>query len=123
MTIKNFVETTCLVQYPWPVEITHEWEAEFLGNDFKNSLIIKENGIKTKPASPGNPRVNKIIEILHQLLGNIVRTYNLMEIYVYDADPWTGILATVSFSVKSTYHMTKGEIPARWFLADTLYSQ
>ena len=48
--IENLVETTWLVQYTWPVEITHDQGGELRGHGFKNSLI--EYGIKTKPASP-----------------------------------------------------------------------
>ena len=34
MTIKNLVETTWLIRYPWPVEITYERRGEFLGHKF-----------------------------------------------------------------------------------------
>ena len=40
MKIANFVETTWLVQYPWPVEITYDQGGEFLGRKFKS--ILKE---------------------------------------------------------------------------------
>ena len=39
MTIANFVLNTWLVRYPWPVEIIYDRGGEFLGHDFKNSLI------------------------------------------------------------------------------------
>ena len=39
MTIANLVETTWLVRYPWPVEITYYQGGKFLGQKFKNSLI------------------------------------------------------------------------------------
>ena len=39
MKIVNLVETTWLVQYPWPVDITYEHRGEFLGHEFKNRLI------------------------------------------------------------------------------------
>ena len=55
MMILNLVETMILVCYPWPVEIPYDWGGELLGNEFKNSLIEKEYGIKTKQVSSGNP--------------------------------------------------------------------
>ena len=55
MVIENLVETTWLVWYPWPVEITYDWVRELLGNEFKDRLIENEYVIKTKPAFPGNP--------------------------------------------------------------------
>ena len=93
MTIVNLVETTWLVRYPWPVEITYDRGGEFLGHEFKNSLIENEYGIKTKPTSPGNQQENAIVERIHKVLGNRVRTYNLQETYVDDADQWIGILS------------------------------
>ena len=52
--------------------------------------------------SPGNPKADVIVEIINQLLGNLVRTYNLQETYVDDDDPWIGILAAAAFVVRST---------------------
>ena len=34
ITTVNLVETTWLVQYPWPVEITYDQGREFLGHKF-----------------------------------------------------------------------------------------
>ena len=107
MTITNLVETTWLVRYPWPVEITYDQGGELLTHKFRNIFIENEYGIKTKPASLGNPQENATIERLHQLLGNLVSTYNLQETYVDDADPWMGILAESAFEVRYTYNRTK----------------
>ena len=61
MKITNLVETMWLVRYPWPVEIMYDRGGEFLGREFKNSLIENEYGIKTKPASPGKPQADAIV--------------------------------------------------------------
>ena len=58
MSMVNFVETMCLVRYLWTVEIRYDQGGDLLGNEFRNSLIENEYGIKTKPASPGNPLEN-----------------------------------------------------------------
>ena len=76
-TIAKLVETKWLVRYLWPVGIMYDQVREFLGHEFKDTLIEKEYNIKTKPASPGNTQANTIVEIIHQVLGNLVRTYNL----------------------------------------------
>ena len=47
---------------------------------------------------------------MHQVLGNLVRSYNLQETYVYDADSWMRILWVEVFAVQSTYHRTKDKI-------------
>ena len=64
-------------------------------------MTEQEYVIKTKPASPRNPQANETIDRIHQVLGNLVRTYNLQETYVDDADPQMGILAEASFAVHS----------------------
>ena len=107
MTITNLVETMWLVQFPEPLEIMYNQGGKFLGHEFKNILIEQEYVIKIKPHSSGNPQVNAIIEIIHQLLGNLIRYFNLHYTYVHDADPQTGILAAASFAVQATYHRTK----------------
>ena len=68
MTIADLAETTWLVQYPWPVEITYDQGGEFLCHEFENSLTGKEYGIKTKPDSSGNMQEKSIIERIHQIL-------------------------------------------------------
>ena len=69
----------------------------------------REYGIKTKPDFSGNTQANTTIEIIHQVLGNLVRTYNLHETYVDDADPRMGNLAAAAFAVRSKYQRTKGK--------------
>ena len=75
---------------------------EFLVHDIKNSLIENEYAINTKPDSTGNLQANAITERIHQVLGNLVHTYNIKETYVDDSDPWMGILATAVLAVRST---------------------
>ena len=55
----------------------YDQKGEFFGQEFKSSLMEQEYVINTKPASPGNPQAYAIIERVHQVLGNIVRTYNI----------------------------------------------
>ena len=66
---------------------------------FKNSLIEQEYGIKAKPDSSGDPQANATIEIIQQVLGNLLRSYNLQETYVDDADPLMSILVAATFGV------------------------
>ena len=43
--------------------------------------------LQLTPPPPWNPQANTIIDIIHQILGSLVHTYNLQETYVDDADP------------------------------------
>ena len=62
-------------------------------------MLEQEYGIMKKHASPENPEANTTIGRTHQVLGNLVRSYNLQETYVDYADPWMVILAAADFSV------------------------
>ena len=76
-------------------------------------MIEQKYVIKTKPASYRNPQANATIERIHQVLGNLIRCFNLHDTYVYDADPWMVILASAALAVQSTYHRTKQKNPGQ----------
>ena len=44
---------------------------------------------------------NAVLEWIHQVLGNLVRTYNITQTYVDENYPWSGILAAAEFSMLS----------------------
>ena len=47
--------------------------------------------------------MNVTIERIHQILGNLIRSYNIQETYADDDDPLMGILAAEMFAVRTTY--------------------
>ena len=57
---------------------------------------------KRKPITTRNPQSNAIIEQIHQIIGNIIRTFDVSNIV--NNDPWSGILAATLFAVSATYH-------------------
>ena len=77
MTIENLVKNTWLIQYPLQLKITYDHREELPSQKFKDILIENEYAIKKNSTSPGNPHKTTIIEIIHPVLGNLVRTYNL----------------------------------------------
>ena len=87
--------------------------SEFIGHEFKNSLIQEEYGIKTKLNTLGNPTYNTILERLHSVLENLVRTYNLQGNYLDKDDPWMVILSVTFFPLFSTVHTLKGYTPGQ----------
>ena len=44
--------------------------------------------------------MNETIEIIHQVPGNLLGTYNIQETYVDNDDPWMGILAAAACGKK-----------------------
>ena len=68
-----------------------------------------------KPDPSGNLQANATIEWTNQVLGYPIRTYNIQDTYVYDADQWMGILTAADFAVRSMYHQTNKNIWANYF--------
>ena len=61
-------------------------------------------GLKIKAITTRNPQANAIIELVHQTIGNIIRTFDVQTMDTNN--PWAGILAATMFSVCATYHTT-----------------
>ena len=72
----------------------------------KNDIIKTEYGIKAKCATTSNTQENSILERIHQVIANLVRTSDLKNIYLDKDDPWSGILSATTFAVRNTYHTT-----------------
>ena len=76
--------------------------------------MIKNNyGIKNKPITTRNPQANAVVERIHQVLGNMVRSFQLEDQYLDTEDPWKGILSVAAFAVRSTIHTTTQKSPAQ----------
>ena len=60
-----------------------------------------------------NATSNAILEQIHQVLGNLVRTYNIKNTYIDEYDPWSGILVTAAFTNSSTENRLKGYSPGQ----------
>ena len=94
----NLVETTFLSKWPIPMEIMYDKWSEFIGREFRTSLIETEYSITSKPSILGNPTSNAILERIRQVLGNLVQIFNITETYVGKDDPWLVILDAASFA-------------------------
>ena len=71
-----------------------------------------EYGITAKPSTLENPMSNVVLEKIHQVLVNLVRTFNIYtQTYVDENYPWTGILSVGVFAILSTTNRQKGCIP------------
>ena len=101
ITIANLGETAWLSRYPRPIEITYDQGKEFIGHKFRKYLIETEYGINTKPTTLGNTMSNAILEWIHHVLGNLVRTFKIQQPCVEKNDPWTGILDAAAFAILS----------------------
>src|SRR5688572_25957342 len=76
-------------------------------------MVLHDYGIKAKLITEKNPIANAIVERIHQVIGNIIRTFDLEANYLDNDNPWRGILAATTFAVRSTYHTTLRKMPGQ----------
>jgi hypothetical protein len=70
-------------------------------------MIRNDYRIKAKPISMRNPQANAILERVHQMIGNMIRTFKVYDNDgIDDDDPWSVILSAVMAGVCSTYSTT-----------------
>ena len=112
ITVANIVEQEWFSRYPWPTQVTFDRGGEFIGSDFKQ-MLINDYGIKRKPISVRNPQANAIVERIHQVIANMIRTFELETNYLDQDDPWKGILSATAFAVRSMYHTTLKKTPGQ----------
>ena len=73
-TVMEAFNNTWLTRYPRPQYIGYDNGSEFKAQ-FKQMCI--NYGMKEKPSTSYNPQSNGIIEGVHQVLGNALRTFEL----------------------------------------------
>jgi hypothetical protein len=79
-------------------------------------MIKEDYAIKVQPITVRNPQANAIVERVHQVIGNIIRTFELESNYLDEKDPWKGILSATAFAVRSTFHTTLRNTPGQLVL-------
>ena len=108
----NIAGQEWLSRYPWPTQIAFDRGNEFIGHEFRH-MVTHNYGIKCKPITVRNPQANAIVEQIHQVIGNIIRTFDLENNYIDEKDPFKGVLAATAFAVRSTYHTTLKKMPGQ----------
>jgi transposase InsO family protein len=122
ITVANIVEQEWFSRYPWPRQITFDRGSEFIGQDFQK-MIKEDYAIKAKRITVRNPQTNAIVERVHQVVGNIIRTFELESNYLDEEDPWKGILSATAFAVQSTFHTSLRNTPGQLvFGRDMIYN-
>eukprot|EP00957_Ditylum_brightwellii_P045049 3417395-Ditylum_brightwellii.AAC.1 len=56
-------------------------------------MIASHYGIKKKPMTARNSQANSIIERIHQIIGNMIQSFEVYDTNIDEKDPWTGILS------------------------------
>ena len=76
-------------------------------------MIQGDYGITAKPITIQNLQANAIVERVHQVIGKMIRTFELQNNYLDKDDPWKGVLSAVAFAIRSTYHTTLQKTPGQ----------
>lgn len=99
-----------LSRYPRPVKCICDNGSEFK-KDFRR--LIKEFGIKYRPTTVKNPQANAIVERIHGVMNDMLRTNDLDNMNFDPVDPWGDILANVAWAIRSLYHSTLHATPGQ----------
>jgi len=69
-------------------------------------MIEDDYGITRRGTTLRNPQANSILERVHQILGNIIRTFEVHNSDMTTETPWDGILSAAMFALRATDHTT-----------------
>ena len=110
--IANILEYTWLTRYPWPTEIRMDRGKEFAAE--VAAALKNEYGIERKVITTRNPQSNSIIERVHQVVGDMLRTRDIRGKDDLDEDfQWQGVLSAVRQAVRSIVHTTTRATPTQ----------
>jgi hypothetical protein len=102
---QQLLDNTWLARYP---RARGKFKAEF--KDLCDNM-----GLKQKPSAAWNPQSNAILERIHQVLADCIRSFNLeeREFNELDDDPFEEYLTAAALSIRCAFHQTHGHFPAQ----------
>jgi len=108
--VQRAFDSCWLARYPRPVEVGFDNGSEFKWL-FKE--LCANMGITPKISTDYNPQSNAIIERVHQVLGNALRTFELEKRELEGKEPFEPFLTATAYAIRSTYHTTLGATPGQ----------
>ena len=81
--------------------------------NFISQALCDSYGIKRKPTSVKNPQANAILEGVHQVLMNMLRTAELDMVDSVSPEDISTFLNDAAWAICSTYHTVLKSSPAR----------
>ena len=109
--VVNKLEFVWLTRYPWPTEVVMDRGKEFAAE--VRDTLKNEYGLTRKLITTRNPQANSMIERVHQVLHNMVRTIGLRDARDLGSYGWRGILSAVRQAMRSTVHTTTRATPTQ----------
>ena len=102
-------DRTWLSHYTRLFEAIHDNVTEFSGEFIELHLC----GIKSKSTTIKNPQANAMLERMHQVLANHLRTLELENRHLDDIEPFAGVIPNTAFAQCATVHTTLKASPAQ----------
>ena len=108
--ISRLFDMVWLSRYPRPKKVLYD-----NGSEFKRNFqpLLEDFGIKPTCTSVKNPQSNAILERIHQVMGNMLKTKSLVEREFDVVDPWGEILASIAYAIRCSYHSTLQATPGQ----------
>ena len=85
------------------------------GSEFKKDFqpLVKDFSVKETCTSIKNPQSNAILERIHQVVGSMLKTKDLVNIKFDELDMWNPILASVAYAIRCRNHSTLNATPGQ----------
>ena len=117
---KEILDSVWLPRYPRPREIVFdnggEFKAEF-------SQLCEDMGLDENHSLPWNPQSNAILERIHQILADCLRTFEFeeMEVDPKESDPFQRHLAMAAHAIRCGHHATHGHSPGEMVFGRNMF--
>jgi hypothetical protein len=108
------IDRAWFARYPRPFRCIHDNGNEFTGLHFQE--LLQSYGIQDTPTTVKNPQANSILERSHQVIGNMLRTYDLTnrtDAELNNPEYLDGIISNVAFAMRTTFHVGVNATPAQ----------
>ena len=109
-TAQRVFDSMWLSRYPRPQECGFDNGSEF---KWLFAEMCDNFGIRKKTSTDYNPQSNAIIERVHQVLGNALRSFELENRELDDYQPFEPFMSAVAYAIRSTYHTTLQASPGQ----------
>jgi transposase InsO family protein len=114
--VQQTFDSVWLARYPRPQEIGVDNGKPFM-RLFKQ--LCKNMGIQLNTAH--NPQGNSVVERIHQVLGNALRTAHMQDKDLDKRYPFDEFLSSAAYAIRCTYHTTLKATPGQLVFGRDMY--
>ena len=111
-TVAAAFDDTWLSRHPRPQFIGMDGGSENKA-EFRQTIINYGLGSGMKPSTTHNPQSNSIVERIHQVLNDMLRTEELEDRELDKAEPFGEVLNAAACAIRCTFHTTSQATPGQ----------